>query len=55
MENTHLGHTNEYWLELNKTARTLDVEKLLEEVVELRGQLDFVKNRLKQIGCVINR
>jgi len=53
MEEHYLGHTMKYWLELNNLTKELKLEDLLEEVVKLRGQLDFVKDRLAQIEVII--
>jgi len=53
MHDTYLGHTAEYWLELNNRVKELGLEELLQENVTLRGQLEFIKSRLEQIDKVI--
>jgi len=45
---TYLGHTTEYWLELNKRA-----EELIQEIVRLKGQIAFIKDRFSQITEII--
>ena len=53
MEEHYLGHTIKYWIELNKRTKELNLENLLEEVVKLRGQLEFTKDRLAQITSIL--
>ncbi len=53
METTFLGHTAEYWLELNRRPKELRLEDLLQEIVILKGQLEFVKSRIKDINIII--
>jgi len=53
MHDTYLGHTAEYWLELDKKARELNADKLLQENVTLRGQLAFIEDRITQINLAL--
>lgn len=54
MENDlYLGHNIKYWLELEKRATELDVVDFIEEIVELRGQLSLIKDRVEQINKVL--
>ena len=46
---TFLGHTIQYWIELQKKARQLNVVKLLEEIAELRGKVSFYESRLDEM------
>jgi hypothetical protein len=53
MEDKFLGHTVQYWLELNKRPKEIKAEELIEEIVELKGQLSFVQSRLEQISQIL--
>ena len=47
-----LGHPASYWIELDrrmKLEKGLEASELLEEVVKLRGQLDFVRKRVNEV------
>jgi len=43
MNETYLGHSAEYWLELNKRPKELNIETLLQEIADLKGKLEFTK------------
>lgn len=52
--NTLLGHTLEYWSELNSRAEaitdgSLYLPRLLEEIAELRGKVSFYESRVKEL------
>lgn len=52
-----LGHPISYWLELQRRMATPEgprVEELLEEVVLLRGKLNFAINRVKELNLVLS-
>ncbi len=49
-DNLYLGHTAEYWLELEKKAKTLDVTEWLQEIATLRAKVSFYESRLKAIN-----
>lgn len=52
------GHPKEYWLELDKRFRSEvgpTAEKLLEEVIELRGKLAFYESRIEQMHTAMKR
>jgi hypothetical protein len=55
IDGTFLGHPIEYWIELNKRPKELKVEELLREIVVLKGQLQFTKEKLDYINKVLNR
>ena len=48
-----LGHTVAYWVELEKRAKKLRLDKLLQENVELRGKLNFCENRITEMEEVL--
>jgi len=50
-----LGHNIAYWEELNRRAQELDAERLLVEIIELRGKLAFYEKRIKEMVAVMER
>lgn len=51
-----LGHTAQYWLELQTRfddQGELGAARLLEEIVRLRGDLDFLKSRIREMASVV--
>jgi hypothetical protein len=46
---TFLGHTMEYWLELQKKAEELAVTDYIEEIAKLRGKVSFYESRIQQM------
>lgn len=53
MPSTYLGHTQQYWLELQARADTLDATRLIEEIVRLRGKLNFVESRVQEMRRIL--
>jgi hypothetical protein len=49
----YLGHTAEYWSELQKKVDQLNCEDLIEEIVELRGKVSFYESRIKECNNLI--
>ena len=53
---SYLGKKYSYWLELNKRISEapnldiLEVERLLNEIIELRGKVDFYESRIKEMN-----
>lgn len=47
---TYLGHDAKYWLELEKKARELNVVDFIEEIVSLRGKVNFYESRIEQLA-----
>lgn len=48
-----LGHSIQYWIDLNKKPKELKVENLLQEIVDLKGKLSFIELRLEEIKIII--
>lgn len=49
MENQYMGHSVNYWIELQKKAEKLDAVKWLEEIAELRAKVSFYESRIQEM------
>lgn len=49
MEDTFLGHTPQYWLELERKARELDAVDYIDEIATLRGKVSFYEDRITKM------
>jgi len=50
-----LGHSLEYWIELEKQAKSLDYDKLIEEIARLRAKVSFYESRIEEMNHFANR
>jgi len=50
---TFLGHPVEYWIELEKRAKTLDVLELLTDFVKVSGKLAIIEKQIAIMRDVI--
>lgn len=48
-----LGHSIGYWIKLNSQARSLGIDKYIEEIVELRGKIHFYESRLREMAKIL--
>lgn len=51
----YLGHTAQYWLELEKKAMTLNVVDILDELANAYGKIGFYEKRIKDMHSLINK
>ncbi len=54
----YLGHTIEYWLELEKRAKEIggtNMTDLIQEIATLKGKLSFTEDRIRQISEVLSK
>lgn len=47
----YMGHTAEYWLELQKRADTLGATNFLGEIAHLRGVVSYYESRIKEMSA----
>lgn len=50
-----LGHTIEYWIELDKKAEDLGVVNWLAEIAELRGKVSYYESRIEEMNKFKNK
>jgi plasmid maintenance system antidote protein VapI len=54
---TYLGHTADYWLELQLRVDILgrSDEKYIKEIAELKGKISFYESRIKEMNALLTQ
>lgn len=50
----YLGHEMSFWIELKRRAEENNMTANLDEIVELRGKLNFYESRIKEMAKFVN-
>lgn len=54
-ESKFYGKPISYWIELDRKARELNVENLIDEIAELRAKVSFYESRIEEMNMIKNR